>query len=248
MTNAESFGRNVAAYAAGRPTYPDALYDWVAAQAPARRVAWDVGCGSGQSTLKIADRFDRVHGTDISPDQIQAAARGANIQYAVAPAHETGLPAGVADAICVATALHWFDFDLFWPEVARVAAPGALFAAWAYHRIDVDEDVNAAVMGPVNAILEPYWAEGNRLSWRGYPASEIGMPFAAIKAPAFALELNWTPSQLIDFVRTWSAHVRARDDGKGDALAAVEAEAIERLGDAPRRVVMPLAMVAARVS
>jgi ubiquinone/menaquinone biosynthesis C-methylase UbiE len=34
------------------------------------------------------------------------------------------------DAVCVAQALHWFDYELFWPEVQRVLKPSGVFAAW----------------------------------------------------------------------------------------------------------------------
>lgn len=33
-------------YAANRPGYPDALFDWVAAHSPGRALAWDCATGS----------------------------------------------------------------------------------------------------------------------------------------------------------------------------------------------------------
>jgi tRNA/tmRNA/rRNA uracil-C5-methylase (TrmA/RlmC/RlmD family) len=54
-------------YAAGRPGYPEELFDWLAATvAPARGVAWDAATGSGQAAWGLAHRFDRVIATDIS--------------------------------------------------------------------------------------------------------------------------------------------------------------------------------------
>ena len=44
----DHFSEVAAAYAAHRPTYPPALVDLLARLAPARRLAWDAGCGSGQ--------------------------------------------------------------------------------------------------------------------------------------------------------------------------------------------------------
>ena len=33
-------------YRACRPSYPDALFEWIAAKAPNHDLCWDVGCGN----------------------------------------------------------------------------------------------------------------------------------------------------------------------------------------------------------
>ena len=33
-------------YLRARPLYPAALFEWIAAEAPARDCAWDAGCGN----------------------------------------------------------------------------------------------------------------------------------------------------------------------------------------------------------
>lgn len=247
ISNATSFGAQAAHYAAARPTYPDALFDWIADAAPGRGLVWDVGTGSGQAARALAGRFGRVRATDIDAAQIAAAAPHDRIDYVVAPEMTSGLPDSAADAVTVATALHWFDLPAFWGEVRRTARLGAVFAAWTYHRIDADAELMGQLVEPVLAIVDPYWSEGNRLSWRGYPADEIGFPFAQLDTPEFACSLRWTPTQTAEFLRSWSAHARARDDGKADVLAAVEADVMSALGDAPRRVRLPLAMIAGRI-
>ncbi|MEO1014457.1 MAG: class I SAM-dependent methyltransferase [Pseudomonadota bacterium] len=248
MINAAIFGRNAASYAAARPSYPDALFDWIADEAPGRELALDVGTGNGQSAVKLAEQFKRVRATDISARQIAEAAPSLSVDYAVAPAHESGLPDKSVDAVTVATALHWFDFPKFWPEVARVAKPGALFAAWTYHRMRTDEEVEEALLRPIGEIVAPYWSEGNRLTWRGYPPEEIGFPFDVIEPPAFEIALNWSASRLVEYVRTWSAHARAREDGRQSTLRRIETDAVKRLGPDARAIVMPLAMLAGRIA
>lgn len=47
-------------YAEARPTYPAALFDWLASLTPARDQVWDAGAGSGQASLALAERFQRV--------------------------------------------------------------------------------------------------------------------------------------------------------------------------------------------
>ena len=248
MRNATSFGTQAAHYAAARPTYPAALFDWIAAEAPERERVWDVGTGSGQAARALAGRFEQVHATDLDAAQLTAASLHPNVSYAQGSAHEPGLPADSVDAVTVATALHWFDFARFWPEVQRVARPGAVFAAWTYHRIEADADVMARLVEPVLSVIDPYWSEGNRLSWRGYPPDEIGFPFEPLTAPDFACELGWAPAQLTAFLRSWSAHARAREAGHGAQLERVEREAVTALGLAPRAIRLPLAMRAGRIA
>ena len=75
------FSRQSADYARFRPTYPPVLFAWLAAQAPARRLAVDVGTGNGQAAVALAAHFERVIGVEPSaaahatPASIAAPAR-----------------------------------------------------------------------------------------------------------------------------------------------------------------------------
>jgi hypothetical protein len=48
MTFPDHFSGSAATYAAHRPTYPPALFAWLADAAPARDHAWDCATGSGR--------------------------------------------------------------------------------------------------------------------------------------------------------------------------------------------------------
>ncbi len=248
MENATSFGAQAEVYAKARPHYPSELFDWIASQAPNREAVWDAGTGSGQAAISLARRFTHVHATDISQEQIEKAPRRANITYGVAQAHNSGLADGSQDAITVATALHWFDFEKFWAEVARVMRPGGLFCAFTYHKAYSDADTHRALIDPVLDVLSPYWSEGNRISWRGYRVEDVKIPFPLIKSPDFVCELDWTPAQIIDMMRSMSAHKKARLDGHETLLNAIEAKALKSLGEAPRSYNLPINMIAARIN
>lgn len=51
---AHLFSGHASTYAAYRPTYPAALYEWLTAIAPGRAQCWDVGTGNGQVALALA--------------------------------------------------------------------------------------------------------------------------------------------------------------------------------------------------
>lgn len=68
MNDAAAHFQRGDAYARFRPGSPPALFDWIAARAPARAAAWDVGTGSGQAAAGLAERFEQVFATDVSED------------------------------------------------------------------------------------------------------------------------------------------------------------------------------------
>jgi len=247
MENATTFGAQASTYAAARPNYPDELFDWITSQSPTTQLAWDVGTGSGQAALSLAKRFSKIHASDIDSAQINHASPHTNIQYSQNPAHKSGLRPNTADAITVATALHWFDHGLFWQEVRRVAKPEAVFCAWTYHRAEADSEIQNTFLDPILSILAPYWSDGNRLSWRGYTKEELQMPFEVLQPPNFTCKLHWTPTQIAAFARSWSAHKKARADGHSETLLNLERKALEKFDDSPRPFTLPLNILAARI-
>ena len=142
MTFKDLFSTHSAAYAAHRPTYPAALVDWLAAQCPARDAALDVGCGSGQLSALLADRFRSVIGIDASAAQLAQAEKRANVDYRVAPAEHTGVADRCVDLVTAAQAAHWFDRPAFYAEAKRVGRKDAVRYAlietssdWLLHKM-----------------------------------------------------------------------------------------------------------------
>ncbi|CAL1266727.1 unnamed protein product [Larinioides sclopetarius] len=97
--------------------------------------AVDAGCGNGQGTMLLAPFFKRVHGCDISEAQIkQAKATRSlpNITYVVSPAERLPFEDGSVQLLTAATALHWFDLDIFLPEARRVLCVNGVMAVYLY--------------------------------------------------------------------------------------------------------------------
>ena len=84
--HAASFGRGAAAYAARRPTYPAALWDWLAG--PRRELAVDVATGGGQAAVALAERFDRVIATDMSAELVATVPARPNLRTLVQRAED----------------------------------------------------------------------------------------------------------------------------------------------------------------
>jgi SAM-dependent methyltransferase len=199
---ADHFSQHSEQYARSRPHYPDALFAFIAAQAPARALAWDCATGSGQAALGLARHFARVEATDASAEQVRNAAPHAHVRYSVQPAERTSFDDGAYDAVCVAQALHWFDLERFYAEVKRVLRPGGVLAAWGYDWMRTARGFDALFSAAILEKLKPHWPAQNRLLWDGYRS--IPFPFERIDAPGFEMTLDWTFEQLRAYAGTWT--------------------------------------------
>jgi SAM-dependent methyltransferase len=191
-----------------------------------------------------------VEATDVAGSQVEHGIAHPRIRYSAQPAERTDFAPASFDAVTVAQALHWFDFPRFWNEVRRVARPNALFCAWGYAWFRYGEEVEAALVDPVKALVEPYWATNNRILWDGYRDADTRFPFERIEAPGFTLGLETDVAGIAAYVRTWSAFKRAAAADRALAAALEEAVAagLGALGaDRPVRAETPLALIAGRV-
>lgn len=248
MAFKDHFSTQSSTYATARPRYPAALYDWLAEHAPARGLAWDTGCGNGQASVALAERFERVIATDPSAAQIEHAKLHPNVEYRVEPAESPTLAEAGADLVTVAQALHWFDQARFHAAVRRVAKPGALFAAWMYAISRVDAGVDRVFDRLYADILGDFWPPERRHIESGY--ATLPMPFARVAdVPDFAIDVAWTLPQYLDYLRSWSASERYRRERGEDAVSLVAGDMAAAWGnpDTPRTVRWPITLLAARV-
>lgn len=247
MSNACSFGQQACTYAKGRPGYPSELYGWISDNSPTHNLVWDVGTGSGQAARELTTYFEQVHATDLSKEQIEAAAPHPQISYLVTAAHVSNLADRSADAVTVATALHWFATPAFWEEVSRIAKDGALFSAWTYQLPKSDGLAQSEFLDPVLDIIDPFWAEGNRVCMAGYSAEALNCPFPTIGPPEFDAGGLWTGHQIVNFAESWSAHFRARENGLEDKLNCLSRGFRDKYGDETMAVSLPLSLLAFRI-
>ena len=235
MTFHDHFSGHANAYREARPLYPAALFDWLAREAPAYALAWDAGCGNGQASVAIAERFARVFATDPSANQIANAEARPNVDYRVEPAEQCSLASSSADLVTVAQALHWFDFARFFAEVERVLKPDGFFAAWAYADCRVTPAVDALKNHVYVDLTGPYWPPERDYVDAGYRTIPMPIgdraPFEEIIAPAFEMRVDWNAEQFLAYLRSWSATQRYMKAKGSDPVATVEAKIREAWGD-----------------
>lgn len=239
----DHFSGHADAYARARPTYPPALFQWLADQCRHHDLAWDAGCGNGQASLALAHHFARVHASDPSAEQIAAAPADPRIHWRVEPAEHCSLHDHSVDLVTIAQAYHWFDAHRFCAEAQRVMRPGAVIAAWSYGLAHVDPAVDAAVHGLYEGRLGPWWPPERQHVEDGY--RRLPFPFEAIAdAPRFDMSLDWDLAAFLAYLRTWSAAQRFTRDTGRDAVAEAAPAIAAAWGDpaAARTVRWPLGL------
>jgi len=242
----DHFSACAAQYADFRPHYPQALYQWLAATAPARSRAWDCACGSGQASADLASYFDEVIATDLSAAQLRQAKPDPRISYRVAVAEDSGLPAAHFDLVSVAQALHWFDCERFYAEARRVLRPGGLLAVWSYGICSLDhEHGGAELLTFYRDVVGPYWPAERRHVASGYQT--LSFPAPELTVPALAVTQLWSLAELTGYASSWSAtaaYIKARGE---DPVPALRTAMAPHWGDEQSRheIRWPLAVRAA---
>lgn len=240
---ADHFAPVAASYADFRPSYPPALFAWLATLVPRHELAWDCAAGSGQASVDLAAHFQRVVATDASRAQIDAAILHPRIDYRVAPADASGLAPASVDLITVAQALHWFDLAAFYAEVRRVLCPDGVLAVWSYGVLTVEgAEADRLVQQFYHDTVGPYWPPERAHVENGYRS--LAFPFEEIDAPPFAMEAVWTLPQLLGYFRSWSATGRYIAANGHDPVTALAEQLAPRWGEPGRGrlVTWPLAL------
>ncbi|HEX2919790.1 MAG TPA: class I SAM-dependent methyltransferase [Bacteroidales bacterium] len=201
--NVLTFNIDSEGYFRNRPRYPAELYESVFENCSEFKLAWDCGCGNGQVSIDLIEKFDKVEATDINVNQISNSFRHNKINYTVQPAESPAFPDDYFDLICTAQSLHWFELEQFFSQAKRVLKTGGIFACWGYGFFHINEKVDRLINELLLVKIEPFWAPGNRIVQNGY--KDIQFPFARINTPDIEMKVKWDFNQLSDYLNTWSA-------------------------------------------
>ncbi len=232
-------------YAAFRPSYPTALYDFIMKHVKDDKTAWDCACGNGQVAKDLSDRFGIVYATDHSADQLTNAIRKENIVYSVSPAEKTVFADGQFDLVTVGQALHWFNIADFFAEARRVSKRGGIVATWGYGLLSVDPQIDPLITHFYKEVIGPYWDNERKLVDDRY--STVQFPFEKIDVPFFEFSFSWTLDQLSGYVSTWSAVQKFMKQQESDPVKPLIAQ-IARLWKTDRKKVsFPLFVLMGKV-
>ena len=218
---AQGFARAAGEYRRGRPGYPADAIDYLAERlrlGPGRTVV-DLAAGTGALTRPLLDIGCEV--IAVEPVGEMRAELPAEARTVDGTAERIPLADGVADAVTVAQAFHWFDGDAALAEIERVLRPGGGLALIWNKRV-LEDPVNQAV----EELVAPYRASTptHRGGWRG--AFERTTLFGPLEERTFTLEHVQDADGLADrvasisFIASLPPHEREQVVGAARELAA----------------------------
>lgn len=229
------FSRHANDYARFRPSYPADLFAWLAAVAPGRELALDVGAGNGQAAAELGLYFAKVIAVEPSAEQIASAQPAMKVTFRQGTAEALGVAPESVDLVVASQAFHWFKRPPFFAEVRRVLRPLGCLAVWCYGLGTVTPQIDGLVHGLYEAHLGDFWEPERKLVEDGYRSVEF--PFSEIGVPSFQMKLQWTFDQLVGYLGTWSALKRCMHERGENPLAFMLPRLQQAWGDADERQV-----------
>ncbi|HSE76943.1 MAG TPA: class I SAM-dependent methyltransferase [Alphaproteobacteria bacterium] len=224
------WGRTSDDYASFRPGPPESFYRRLRALGVGlhgQRIL-DLGTGTGVLARKFAGEGAIVTGVDISANQIATAGRLATVQrldieFACAPAEDTGLPAASFDVVTANQCWLYFDAMRAIAEVKRLLVPDGLLVTSHFSWLP-REDAIARASEELVLRFNPKWTAGD---WAG---AVPPMPQWAVGE--FALVAMFWYDEAIPFTReSWRGRIRACR-GIGAALCEETVAAFDAAHDA----------------
>ena len=201
------FSTQAREYKKFRPDYPATLYDFLQADLAENPIILDCATGNGQAAMGFAHENSRVLGIDLSFEQLSNASRKSNCLWLQSTVEALPIATAAIDLVCVAQALHWFNFEKFYPEVKRVLKPEGRIAVWTYSLLAACVQFEAPIENVVrwfyHDVVGDYWPPERR--WVDDEYRSIPFPFEEIRTPSFAIEMSWDKSDLLGYISSWSA-------------------------------------------
>jgi SAM-dependent methyltransferase len=174
------FDAVAAQYDAGRPSYPDAMFDALeelaGLQVALARVA-DVGAGTGIATRALMSRGARVVAVDHGSRMLATLrSRAPDADAVLADANALPFADHSFDLVTFAQSWHWVDFDRAAAEVARVLRPEGALAVWwntAATGVEAWHDAHRARLRILDEAIV-----GGRFEdvWQAIPSVFVGRP------------------------------------------------------------------------
>lgn len=126
-----AFGDDAEGYDSARPSYPDALIEYLVADNP--KLVADIGCGTGIAGRLLAARGCNVIG--VEPDERMAAVASRHGIEVAVTTFETWQPTDTFDLATAAQSWHWVDRKVGPTKAAAILREGGRFAAFwnSYH-------------------------------------------------------------------------------------------------------------------
>jgi SAM-dependent methyltransferase len=233
----------------GEHDYPSELFDDLADLAGLRagtRVL-EIGCGTGQATLPLAERNYQVTAVELGPSLAAVARRKLapfpNVAVTVGAFENWQLPPEPFDAVISATAFHWLDPSVRVTKAADALRVGGVLATIATHHIDGGD---AQLFIEVQDCYRRWFPEpppypppqaGEGIPFRLPTAADIPMDttelersglFEAAIFRRYEWEQSYSAQEYIDVLSTYSGHRALEEARRRHLFFCIERIIVER--------------------
>ena len=125
-----------------------------------RNLAYDIGCGLGSFTSKLAERFEAVVGVDYAPDMIHRAKEihsYNNVAYFLGDFTEIKLPTASVDLFASIATLHHLPFEASLQKMKNALKPGGrILILDLYQEAMIGDYLTIVVASLMNRIAKLY--------------------------------------------------------------------------------------------
>lgn len=213
----ETFNQAAELYDRARPGYPLALFDELAVLAgvgPGCRVL-EIGCGTGQATVPLAERGCQIVGVELGADLARVArrnlARFPHVEVVTAAFEDWPLPTEPFDAVVAATAWHWLAPAVRVAKAAWTLRPGGALATISTHHIAGGSEAFFVEVQACYERWDPGTPPGLRLPTAvqiPYDSEELERSgwFDAAVFRRWEWELSYTTAAYLEVLGTYSGH------------------------------------------
>jgi SAM-dependent methyltransferase len=255
-----TFDEDAALYDRARPGYPAELFDDLAvlARLPARARILEIGCGTGQATVPLAERGFRVVCVELGGRLASVARRNLARFPAVEVVEadfETWRPRRAAfDAVVAFTAFHWIDPAVRYVRAASLLRERGTLAVVATKHVlpPAGDDFFVAVQADYEAVLpdDPSTRAGPPAPPDRVPggAAEIAASglFRNVAERRYAWDVVSTADEYLALLATYSGHRALDADTRADLLARIRRRIESRPGGTVRKTYLATLNVAER--
>jgi SAM-dependent methyltransferase len=227
-----TFDEDSELYDRARPGYPATLFADLAALAdvgPGCRVM-EIGCGTGQATLPLAERGCEITCIELGPNLAAIARRKLagfpSVRVVVSAFEDWPLPAEPFDVVFAATAFHWLDPAVRVGKAADALRPGGTLATVSTHHVAGGD---TELFAQVQACYER-WDPSTPIGLRLQPATAIPRDSEELDqsgrfGPATFRRYEWdqaySTSAYLETLMTYSGHRALAPEARTNLLACI---------------------------
>ncbi len=227
-----TFGQDAELYDQCRPTYPPPLFTDLATLAdlgPHARVL-ELGCGTGQATLPLAQLGCTVVAMDLSSDMAAVARRNLgqfpNVTVVAAPFEDWQPPEETFDAVLSATAFHWLDPDVRMIKAADLLRSGGSLGIVSTHHIAGGTNAFFADAQRCYERFDHTTPRGIRLTTDDETAEETteferSARFGPVEFRRYEWQQTYTADEYVNLLMTYSGHRSMAPQARNGLFACI---------------------------